>query len=226
MSRPTHPGYTEYPPTERHWVRNLKTGKEQQIVGHLRDSDGVLRHFTKVGGEPLDYYDTEPNSHRVEQLPDPKPSMKYPDGNPKTVFGIKKPPTWYISPYAMYQWGLAALHGALKYGHFNWRHDPVSVSTYLNAAQRHLDLYKEGEQCAKDSRVHHLAHVMACCAIVIDAEKFGTLIDDRNLKHMDLDKAFEEMAEVVEFLHEKWGTKQEGPIDVMANTDKEDKKNG
>ena len=134
--------------------------------------------------------------------------MKYPDGNPKTAFGIKKPPTWFIPPYAMYPWALAQLHGALKYGHLNWRKDPISASTYLNAAQRHLDLYKEREQCAGDSHVHHLAHVMACCAIVIDAEKYGTLIDDRTDKPMDLEKAFEDMSEVAKFLYEKWGPKE------------------
>ena len=70
--------------------------------------------------------------------------------------------------------------GAAKYGPANWRIDPVSTSTYIDAAYRHIMAYFDGrEQCAADSGVHHLGHAAACLAIVIDAEAQGTLVDDR-----------------------------------------------
>jgi hypothetical protein len=36
-----------------------------------------------------------------------------------------------------------------------------------------------GEECAQDSGVHHLAHAMACLAILLDAKTCGKLNDDR-----------------------------------------------
>jgi hypothetical protein len=104
---------------------------------------------------------------------------KYPDGNPKTQFGIVKPGDWFIPPIQQYEYGLAHLQGALKYGHFNWRDDPISISTYLEAAKRHMDLYKGGQRNARDTGIHHLAHAMCCFSIIIDAEAHNTLIDDR-----------------------------------------------
>jgi hypothetical protein len=61
----------------------------------------------------------------------------------------------------------------------NWRERDVSSSVYYDAAFRHLMSWWDGEDRAPDSKVHHLAHVMACCAILIDAEINGNLHDDR-----------------------------------------------
>lgn len=69
--------------------------------------------------------------------------------------------------------------GAQKYGPANWRVDPVSASTYVNAALRHLFSWYDGERDATDSGCHHLGHAAACLAILLDAEAQGTLIDDR-----------------------------------------------
>jgi hypothetical protein len=69
--------------------------------------------------------------------------------------------------------------GAKKYGPFNWRTHPISSSTYRSARLRHDDAYWDGEDVASDSKIHHLAHLMACCAIEIDALELGMLVDDR-----------------------------------------------
>jgi hypothetical protein len=70
--------------------------------------------------------------------------------------------------------------GAKKYGPANWREDPVSTSTYINAAYRHILAYFDGgETSAEDSGVHHLGHAAACLGIILDAEEQGTLVDDR-----------------------------------------------
>ena len=70
------------------------------------------------------------------------------------------------------------MDGAGKYGPFNWRDNPVEAMTYIAAAKRHLGSFLEGEWLASDG-VQHLGHVMACCAIILDAKASGTLIDNR-----------------------------------------------
>lgn len=104
---------------------------------------------------------------------------KYPDGNPKTQFGIVKPGNWHTPTIPYYEYSMAHLQGALKYGAFNWRDDPISISTYIEAAERHINLFKDGQRNASDTGIHHLAHAICCFSIIIDAEYHHTLIDDR-----------------------------------------------
>lgn len=85
--------------------------------------------------------------------------------------------------------------GANKYGPFNWRENPVEANTYINAAKRHLELFAAGEEEARDTGVNNLGAVMACCAILIDAQLHGTLIDNRRKSEAECDAmhAAEEM---------------------------------
>ena len=104
-----------------------------------------------------------------------------PDDNPKTVFGTKKPGTAAIPPVAILELGRAMHFGAVikGYGRFNWRDKSVTTSVYTDAIDRHLLAFRDGEDIASDSAVHHLAHVMAGCAILLDAIHTGKLNDDR-----------------------------------------------
>lgn len=124
--------------------------------------------------------------------------LKYPDGNPKTQFGIAKPDDFYSPMIPRYEYSLAHLQGALKYGHFNWREDPVTMSTYINAAQRHLDLFKAGQDYASDTGIHHLGHAMTCFSIIIDAMAYGTMTDDRWNKNLKGVKIIEHIPGEVE----------------------------
>lgn len=101
------------------------------------------------------------------------------DTNPKAWHGIVKPQLHLVPPSAMLHLSMAFHDGAHKYGPYNWRTDPVSATTYISAMQRHMLDYLDGEEFASDSGVMHLAHIMACCAILIDARECNTLIDDR-----------------------------------------------
>ena len=101
------------------------------------------------------------------------------DTNPKTKYGKAKPAIGLIPGPALLHIADAFGDGAQKYGPANWRVDPVSASTYINAALRHLYSWFDGEELAEDSGVHHLGHAAACLAIVIDAQAQGTLVDDR-----------------------------------------------
>lgn len=99
--------------------------------------------------------------------------------NPKDIIGSKKLPLHLLSGIAKIQWCLAQLEGALKYGTWNWRIAGVRTSIYLDAMERHIEKYKNGEVRDPVTRVHHLGNVMACAAIIMDAEAVGKLIDDR-----------------------------------------------
>ncbi|MEO3997163.1 dATP/dGTP diphosphohydrolase domain-containing protein [Mesorhizobium sp. CAU 1732] len=107
--------------------------------------------------------------------------------NPKQIFGDRKPPLGNLPLTAMLAWLSAHYDGGLKYGLFNWRTCPVEAMTYVHAAERHLRLWSAGEELTRDTRIANLGAVMACCAILIDAEAHGTLIDDRIKSAVDAD---------------------------------------
>jgi len=100
--------------------------------------------------------------------------------NPKDAIGLTKPSLNAVPMAAVYVMGEAMNDGRSKYGLFNWREHAVRSDVYVDAARRHLEAWNDGEDVAQDSKVHHLGHVMACCAILIDAELNGKLIDNRS----------------------------------------------
>lgn len=69
--------------------------------------------------------------------------------------------------------------GAAKYGAYNWRSKKVRRMVYLAAALRHLAADLDGEEIDSESGQPHLAHALACMAILLDARSTGNLIDDR-----------------------------------------------
>lgn len=103
----------------------------------------------------------------------------YPDNNPKTLLGILKPSLSKVPPAALLYIALGFMDGATKYGAFNWRTNKVSATIYVDACLRHLEAWFDGEELAEDSLFPHLAHAMACLAIIVDAKEQGCLIDDR-----------------------------------------------
>lgn len=102
--------------------------------------------------------------------------------NPKDRIGAAKIDFTLIPTSAKVELALALMDGATKYGPYNWRVEPVLIRTYLAGAERHLEAFKEGEHAASDSMVQHLGHVMACCAILIDAMVIGNAVDDRPIR--------------------------------------------
>lgn len=107
---------------------------------------------------------------------------KYPDDNPKTAFGEKKPKMSDTPTVGIVEMGKVFTMGAGKYGRFNWRQHRVSSTVYYDAAQRHLLAWFEGENIDPESGLSHLAHVMACMNIILDAEKHSKLNDNRGVE--------------------------------------------
>jgi len=120
--------------------------------------------------------DRKQQSHKEAAMSELKPS------NPKYAIGSSKLPIhlWPTTASAMGSIGL--LDGMLKYGRSNWRASGVRASIYFDAANRHLNAWFEGEENDPDSGVPHLAHALACLAIIVDAQAAGKLNDDRQHK--------------------------------------------
>jgi len=103
----------------------------------------------------------------------------YPDNNPKTTFGAKKPQLHLVPPAALIEMATAFQDGADKYGPYNWREKKISSSVYYGACLRHLTAWWDGEDLAEDSGVHHLSHALACIAMILDGKELDKLNDDR-----------------------------------------------
>jgi hypothetical protein len=99
--------------------------------------------------------------------------------NPKDAAALKRVPMHLLPPVGVAYGAMACLDGARKYGPYNWRERPISLTQYVGAMQRHLAALLDGEDCAQDSKLPHLAHIVATAAILLDAQNAGALLDDR-----------------------------------------------
>lgn len=71
--------------------------------------------------------------------------------------------------------------GADKYGRRNFRDSTILATTYVGAIRRHLNAFASGEDTDPDSGEPHLAHIRACCAVLLSAQDAGTYEDDRGV---------------------------------------------
>lgn len=99
--------------------------------------------------------------------------------NPKHAAGRKKQPYRHIPPSALAALGRVMQSGAEKYGPFNWGEAGVTASVYYDAIKRHLESWYTTGRPDKESHENPMAHIMACCAIIIDCEGLGNMEDDR-----------------------------------------------
>jgi hypothetical protein len=126
--------------------------------------------------------------------------------NPKDIVGSDKMPMHLFPNTAIIYGTLGLLEGMLKYGRTNWRFAGVRASIYYDALMRHMQAWFEGEENAPDSGLPHLAHALACIAIIIDAKEAGLLKDDR-LYPAEYRKTIDTMTEHVKRLKEKYKDK-------------------
>lgn len=101
------------------------------------------------------------------------------NANPKKAFGDKKPPLGQMPLVAMIHGALAFYDGKGKYGNRNWRKNHVEAQTYVEAILRHVLLWANGEEFARDTGVHNLGGVIASASLLLDAQANGALIDNR-----------------------------------------------
>jgi len=100
--------------------------------------------------------------------------------NPKAAIGAAKAPFFGIPWTAVIEMGTVMDGGAYKYGAYNYRDTRISTTTYHDAILRHFMLWADGEEVDPESRCSHLAHIMACCALMIDARETNMLEDSRS----------------------------------------------
>lgn len=121
--------------------------------------------------------------------------------NPKDLIGNTKVSISKFPVIGTIMGAMAMMDGAAKYGPYNWRDKEVIASIYIDAAKRHLDCWFEGQETASDSKVHHLGHAIACCAILLDAQAKNKLVDDRpkDVDNLDfLEKLLAELSAVIQ----------------------------
>lgn len=122
--------------------------------------------------------------------------------NPKDALGSTRLDLSLPSPFAAGEEALAFEEGLCKYGRYNYRIIGVRSSIYLAAAFRHLWKYTMGEDRDAKTGVHHLGSVRACVGIILDAQGYGKLTDDRPPRAPGFSGWLDAMEERVKFLRE------------------------
>lgn len=105
-----------------------------------------------------------------------------PGVNPKDIVGRRKPDLSLIPGTALIYMATALMDGATRYGPYNYRTTAVSMWTYLSPIERHFLAFLDGQNFDPKTKVHHLAYVMANCAIILDSMEQGIMVDDRPAK--------------------------------------------
>ena len=139
-----------------------------EVIALEEHADSQLRNGQSVDREPKSLY-------WWRKMTSPTKGT-----NPKDLIGVTKVSISKFPVIGTIMGAMAMmLDGADKYGPYNWRGNKVVASIYVDAAKRHMDCWFEGQENAGDSKVHHLGHAIACCAILLDAQVTGNLVDDR-----------------------------------------------
>jgi len=99
--------------------------------------------------------------------------------NPKDMVGSTKLMMGLVPDTISVEASLAYMEGMLKYGRANWRIAGVRASIYHDALRRHLAKWWNGEVADPKTGVKHLASIIACAGILLDAELCDQLTDDR-----------------------------------------------
>lgn len=100
--------------------------------------------------------------------------------NPKDAIGSSKVPLFARLPRRVLgELALALLEGARKYGGFNWRVSGVRASVYMDALDRHLSAWWEGQDLDPDSGLSHVTKAIACLTVLRDSMLQGNFQDDR-----------------------------------------------
>lgn len=99
--------------------------------------------------------------------------------NPKDGAAVHKLPLDLVPASLKVFATLAFAEGAAKYGAYNWRVSGVRASIYKAALERHLESWWNGEDADPQTGVPHLASMLACAGILLDADLAQKLNDDR-----------------------------------------------
>jgi hypothetical protein len=115
--------------------------------------------------------------------------------NPKDAVGISKVPVSTIPMQVLFEieeylcrpvfapvvgeLGVGMMEGGRKYGRSNYRAVGVRGSVYFDAAWRHRNLFRYGEDIDPDSGLSHITKAIASLAVLYDGILQGNWTDDR-----------------------------------------------
>jgi hypothetical protein len=168
------------------------TAVEGGFIESLDESNQIIRRIVEArnanrGLTPS--IDTDEDGEIQQELreetsiegatPMPEPHSRL--DNPKDLIGSGKLPLHLWPTTATAAGCVALLNGAMKYGRSNWRVVGVRASIYVDACQRHLAAWFEGEELDEEG-IPHLGAALACLAILVDCQAAGLLRDDRNIQ--------------------------------------------
>lgn len=97
--------------------------------------------------------------------------------SPKNRTGAAKAQLQLIPPEGS-QLMAASLAMGAKHGPWNWRAQAISIMQHVGAIKRHTDAFQDGEMVDTEGN-NHLGAIMATAAIIADALKHNSVIDDR-----------------------------------------------
>lgn len=93
-------------------------------------------------------------------------------------FDSGKPPLSLIPRLAQEEEAMVLAFGGKKYEYWNWAKG-MQWSRLIDAAQRHMLAYADGEDVDPESGLSHLAHARCCLGFLIDYRKEHPELDDR-----------------------------------------------
>lgn len=140
--------------------------------------------------------------------------------NPKDIQGMKKIPFHLVPTSAIAVLAIQMLDGGAKYGRENYRDEKVKASVYIDGALRHMLAWFNGRDRQADNGLRELGGVMACAAILIDAEVNGRLIDDRAYTN-NYDTLVNELTEEVSrvlLMHKNKRPRHFSKLDILPTT--------
>lgn len=99
--------------------------------------------------------------------------------NPKDLSYGKKPPISLVPPVFIMGVAWCMADGVKKRSAYNWRSAQISAMQTLDKILRHVLACVDGEDLTEDTKLSNLASAAADIAVYMDAQREGSLVDDR-----------------------------------------------
>lgn len=138
--------------------------------------------------------------------------------NPKDLIGSNKLPMGLVPSSTQAYLALGHAEGHIKYGYYNFRDAGVKASIYIDALNRHMAKWINGEEEDPETTVPHLANAITCLSIIIDAKECNKLIDDRP-KSAPVSGLIERFSQKLMYLKKLFGNKK--PVDYFIDGPKQ-----
>ena len=170
---------TEYRELGAHEVIDLTKGDEYSLNGNWIPtsylSEDCTTPFTE--SQKAGRYHMYRRPVGADAIGGPQIPVK--ESNPKDSVGVTKPPIHNIPRSVLSEVGMALAEGEYKYGGYNWRAVGVRASVYLDALDRHMTAWWEGEDLDPDCGLSHITKAISALMVLRDGMIQENWVDDR-----------------------------------------------